>query len=321
MSKHAPVLDSPARAWLDRMRGRSLTTAPLDVLNEDQGARPPGQFDVGEPSTQRLQRVSATDENDVTVTVFSSVNCLVQFGGIIKRPNGQTQPIGSGGNGYQLSVIGDRVPRAVTFTRGSGVEPIGYHVQVVSPIVLLGSVWVIVQQSRTLPDGSRVITNTYLSGPVSDVQPIGWPGSPVQASTTFFYPRSLTGTTPAAGAEINESVPAGARWEVQVFRYILNTDPTVINRVSEWTIRTATGVLIFFSSMFPNALGGSAIAGWNWAEGSPIVNDPSILGFTGPLPFGLILGAGLRVGTITTGFQAGDQYSQVQYIVKEALDP
>lgn len=211
--------DVPIRDFLQRVSAR-LTRQPqqLEVINDYQPRAPGTHSDfqiTADSSLGTTQRISATLENDLTITMFSALTCTVSLTGIVRRPDGSTQPIGPNGAGFLVSVIGDRVPRSVTFPRGSGVDVIGLSVIVSSAtVVSLGSVWAIVQTSRTLADGTQAITSTLVSGPVSTSQALGWPGSPVLASINSPYQRASLLTTPGVGQNVVITVPTGARWEL-----------------------------------------------------------------------------------------------------------
>jgi hypothetical protein len=67
---------------------------------------------------------------------------------------------------------------------------------------------------------------------VTSKQPMSYPGSGVLDSTDGAGAiRSITGTNPAAGAEISETVPAGARWEFLAMFFVLVTSATVASRL------------------------------------------------------------------------------------------
>lgn len=315
--------DNPIAEFFARVRARAR--GPLDVITPDveyDAAAPGGYGNDFSAIAPQTQRIAATLENDLTLTVFSALTLTVQLAGLVRRPDMSTQPIGPNGAGYVVSVIGDRVPRSVSFARGSGVEVLGLSIIAISTTTVpLGACWAIVQQSRTLADGSRVITSTLLSGPVSTTQALGWPGSPVQQSTGTSYTRNISGTTPAPGVDIHETVPLGARWEVQIARYVFNTSAAGGNRTSLW-ITQAFGIgLNFFSTVAPNAHAPSTSRGYNWAQGIGVALDVIVNGVTGPLPFGRALNALDAWGTLTVGVDPADQYSSVQYVVKESLDP
>jgi hypothetical protein len=76
-----------------------------------------------------------------------------------------------------------------------------------------GQTYVILELVRGL-DGPLTLVGTFASGYVTASQGVGWPGSPIISSTDGEPAvRYVQGTDPRP-AEITETVPTGARWEV-----------------------------------------------------------------------------------------------------------
>jgi len=85
----------------------------------------------------------------------------------------------------------------------------------------IGQTFVIVQLIRGL-GSAAIVLGTILSGYVTTQQALGFPGSSVTASTDGEpTPRQIVGATPAAGSDIVETVPTGARWELLSTRQTL----------------------------------------------------------------------------------------------------
>src|SRR5439155_18890058 len=79
---------------------------------------------------------------------------------------------------------------------------------------LMGQTYVIVQLIKGLT-GATIVLGTLLGGYLTATQALGWPGSPIISSTDGEgCTRLIVGTTPAAEANILETVPTGARWEL-----------------------------------------------------------------------------------------------------------
>src|SRR5439155_24716134 len=73
---------------------------------------------------------------------------------------------------------------------------------------------------------------------------VAFPGSPIVSPLSGQgYCRVVTGATPAAGAEINETVPNGARWELIAFYFQFVTSATVANRIVRFDIDDGTNLL------------------------------------------------------------------------------
>jgi hypothetical protein len=144
----------------------------------------------------------------------------------------------------------------------------------------------------------------------------GWPGTiPKQITDGPGTLRSITGSTPAAGAEINEVVPASRRWNLLAFSATLVTSVAVANRAP--AILIDDGVTQLFASAGLVTQAASLTLRWN---ASPFVVTGGVQTTLGeqmmtPTPFPLK--AGFRIRTSTTALQAADQWSAPQYLVQE----
>lgn len=164
----------------------------------------------------------------------------------------------------------------------------------------------------------RTAHGTLIQGPLTAVQRRAWPGSPLEF--TLGLPgaiRSLTGTDPAAGAEISETVPTGARWRFISLRVSFTTDATVANRTPALAFDDGTNV---FAQAAPNV---------NQAAGATFVHHYLAVGVNHAqtslsaqtsTPPNLILPAGFRLRTITGALQVGDNFAAPQYLVEEWLE-
>lgn len=316
---------SELQAWLHRV-GRRLAREELQVENvADWQPNAPGGYGFAEDAPIGRQSVAATFENDLTITIFSSLTLTVLLTGLVRRPDGSTQPIGPGGAGFTVSVVGDRVPRSVTFPRGSGVEVIGLSVVVsVSAVAVpLGSVWAIVQQSRALPTGLTVITSTLVSGPVSTSQALGWPGSPVLASTNSPYARSFGVANPGANIHWSSTVPTNARWEIlSICATFQNSSAgaTWVQFAGEVTIPVfglAVKVLTFQNT---NAIASGAVCSVVASVGAAEIQRPDLTAFTVPWPSGLQMQAAEFVQS-GAGIANLFNWTGISICVNERLDP
>lgn len=129
--------------------------------------------------------------------------------------------------------------------------------------------------------------------------------------------RSVQGTLPAAGADINEVVPAGALWRLVSMNYSLVTSAAVANRLSGFVIDDGANIVLNLASQ------GNAVAsntyGYNAVNGSNLVNavQPPT---NWPVPCDMWLPAGFRIRTLTANIQAGDQLSAPNYLVEEFMN-
>lgn len=130
--------------------------------------------------------------------------------------------------------------------------------------------------------------------------------------------RNISGTTPAAGAEIGEAVPTNTRWEVLSFRCVFTASAAVANRnprlladdgvgnvyadveLSQNIAANVTGTVMWAPYLAGQAQG----ANNRFHNGFPAVRLPPAH----------------RLRTLTTGIQAADQYSSVQFLVREWIE-
>ena len=168
------------------------------------------------------------------------------------------------------------------------------------------------------PSAAGGVMATLVAGYVSSLVRLSWPGSALQSS--LLGPgvlRTIAGTDPAAGAEISETVPAGARWLFRALRAVFVSDATVANR---------TPVLVFDD--------GANI----YASAGPNFNTPASSNFTFqfadvgqgfvqassdimvPAPANILLAGAHRIRTITGSIQAGDNWGAPVYSVEEWLE-
>lgn len=188
---------------------------------------------------------------------------------------------------------------------------------------LLGQTFVIVQLIRGVGTAA-IILGTLLQGYVTSTQHLGWPGSPISLSTEGQGAiRFLTGTTPAPGAELAESVPTGARWQLLTFYTQFNCSAAAATRTPRLRLFNAPVVtnIGIFSSTYN--LAANEVAGLTWASGlGAQVFDPiTPPGFPAlVLPSDTPLTAGMQINTVTQQLQAADQYLAISYMVREWLE-
>lgn len=180
----------------------------------------------------------------------------------------------------------------------------------------LGQTFVSLQLLRGLT-GDAYVIGTLTQGYVTGFQMLAWPGSPIQNTLdTEGVIRHIGGTNPAAGSEISETVPTGARWALQAFfaRFTAssagaNREPELIaDDGSDLSLQVPAGVSITASQA----------RGLSWypaAERYTLVNSDVI---TMPFPPVLLTG-GHRLRTNTRNLQSGDDWGAPQFVVREWL--
>ncbi len=158
---------------------------------------------------------------------------------------------------------------------------------------------------------SGLIWQGYVNATTSS----GWPGTPskevIDGAGTF---RTIIGTTPAAGAEVNESVPNNRRWQLLAFHARLVTNATVSNRNATLGVSQG-GVSLFLGSAYLNHPASTTIdySAAPFVDGTGHIAGFSQLDFLLPIP----LRPGSTISTSTGNLQAGDQWSTVGYSVLE----
>jgi len=166
--------------------------------------------------------------------------------------------------------------------------------------------------------GVATVLHTLMQGPVSALTRRTWPGSPLQASIegpgTI---RSITGTNPAAGAEISETVPTGARWMLLSIRADLVTDGTAATRTPQLILDDGTTSLWVADPV--GATSASLTRGFNAGAGADRPSS-TLTELTWAIPYPMPLLAGFRIRTLTNNIVAGDNWGAPQLLVEEHLE-
>lgn len=183
---------------------------------------------------------------------------------------------------------------------------------------ILGSCFVIVQLIRGLT-GATIPLGTLLAGTMTSTQALGWPGSAIENSLTVGYTRLITGTTPAAGAEVNELVPTGARWEVSAFIAKLTTSAAALTRNPNLFVDDNSATP-YAANGVPVGLAPSNFQSFVWLANYPNLTPLAAQPIVGPLVFPARLLAGHRMRTLTGNLDVADQWASVRYLVNEFLE-
>lgn len=174
----------------------------------------------------------------------------------------------------------------------------------------------VVSCTLTLGSGGGTFQIARLfSGYLSGFDALSWPpGNFESTSAGAGNIRSITGTTPAAGAEISEVVPSFGRWRLKSFTYTLTTSATVANRDSRFTYDDGVNNL-FLIDVGQNQAA-SLNAKYTWTVGGPpVLNNNG--GLVAGVGTDVVLAQFFRMRTNTLNLQAADQYSAPQYEVEE----
>lgn len=178
--------------------------------------------------------------------------------------------------------------------------------------------WAFLQTTiaRGLPTAGGQSTNgVFWQGYLFFGTGIGWPGpTPKDVTDGAGVLRSITGTTPAAGADINEVVPANRRWNLLALSANLATSAAVANRAAFAVIDDGANRFEVGPAFTVQAA--SLNFGYAFLNGpinaAPIGGNVP-LALTLPIP----LKSGFRIKTSTNNLQAGDQWTAPQYLVQE----
>lgn len=146
-----------------------------------------------------------------------------------------------------------------------------------------------------------------------------YPGTGVKSTSSYAagvpVARIITGATPAAGAEVSETVPTGKTWQLVSFHVRLVTSATVATRVPYVVIDDGTTPV--FQVPCPATVVANTTVDLFWSAIGAQVADAAVVAHGGMLPVETIITATHRLRTSTGSIQVGDQYSLVRYLVRE----
>ena len=159
---------------------------------------------------------------------------------------------------------------------------------------------------------TKVLLQDYISAGLG----IQWPGGIIRSSLEGpGILRSVTGTDPAAGAEISETVPTNARWKIWSIAATLVSSAAVASRApmldfddgttrhGRWgpsTVQTASQTVV-------------------WSGPIPSLSSTSVL-YNQWLGIYVELFGGWRIRTVTENLQAGDNWAAPQMLVEEWIE-
>lgn len=154
---------------------------------------------------------------------------------------------------------------------------------------------------------------------VTAKQAVSYPGAGIIDPTDSAGAlRSITATVPGAGAEVSETVPTGARWNLIAFRATFTSNATVANRSP--ALSFDDGANLLFSAPNPFLIAASTTTNMSWGEGIYHPQNLNTVEGLAGVPANNRLAAGSRIRTRTLNIQAGDQYSVIQYLVREWIE-
>ena len=165
--------------------------------------------------------------------------------------------------------------------------------------------------------GALDIVDVLAKDYVAEAEPLAFPGSPIRSSIEGRgNMRSITGTNPAAAAEISETVPTDARWKFYSLQALIVTDANVANRLVRAVFDDGTTQFHSGASASPIAASQSVdVVVSNFGDPESIVTVVILV----PVRAELFLPAGFRIQTETISLQAGDDWGAPQLLVEEWL--
>jgi hypothetical protein len=170
-----------------------------------------------------------------------------------------------------------------------------------------------------LQRGGASASNAYrtlCAGYVTAVNKVFWPYGTNQKSTDGAGAlRSITGSIPAAGADVNEVAPATVRWQLRAIRATLTTSSTAATRQVTLTLDDGTNVYAKFPASTTQLL--SLADEYDWANygGQNLAPLTGLVTIT--IPEGIEIPPSGHIRTSTASIQVGDQWSAPQYLVRE----
>jgi hypothetical protein len=256
--------------------------------------------------------VYVTGEDQLRLTVLNALASVrVVVRGRFQDLDGRVRPFDT-----SLVPATDRTASTVTVRLGEGWL-LNAHVFVSSASPLTGQTFAMLSLIRG--EGTAAIdVATLAAGPITAVQRIAYPGSPIANSLTGAgAARSITGTDPAAGAEVSETVPTGARWRLLAFNVVLVTSAVAGNR--EVVLTLDDGVTNISEVAAGVAQPASVTRRYSFSRGVARFAPAASTVIAAPAPDILLFG-GSRIRTVTTALDVGDNFGAPQLSVEEFIE-
>lgn len=138
---------------------------------------------------------------------------------------------------------------------------------------------------------------------------IGYPQTPAGGPLTGAgQTAASTVSNPAAGVDWTYTIPVGLQQTLISVRAVLTTSAAVANRFPVLRITSPTGQILADVSALAAVTAGSTVI-FVWMAGAPANNVNNVQQMS--LPSGLRLMGGSSIQVLTSGLQAGDQWSAI----------
>jgi len=263
------------------------------------------------PSLVDSDAIYVTGEDSLRVTSFNSL------AGVVLAVEGRFM----GYDGVVVPMVERHVPNS-NYTAATSFVTLGegflcnIQVRATTGAPGQGQCFVLVEIVRGRLGAVQPL-GTLLQGYASDVQRLAWPGSSLSSSVAGTgVLRAVLGTNPAAGVEISDAVPVGARWRVVSWFAALVNDATVGNRRVTLIIDDGANILHQVEASADQTA--SQTRSYE-AYATGVAPDLSGTVFRLPSPFPLDLAAGSRLRTSTAGLVAGDNWGAATILVEERI--
>lgn len=210
----------------------------------------------------------------------------------------------------------DRTVKTNVFTRGAGwLTDLSVVASGAAP--LRGQTYVRVDVGRGQP-GTFVVLSTLSQGYVTATKRVAYPTASLEDSLAGQgCIRSITGTNPAAGAQISEVVPTGARWRFMSMLASLVTDGNAATR--ETVLRFDDGTNVFAEFPATQTQITTLTRRYEWSDQRPFASLQQYATIPVAVPV-LMLAAGYHITTVIQNGQVGDDWAAPQYLVEEFME-
>lgn len=251
-------------------------------------------------------------DDRLSVTAYSAVASLVvRFSGYFLDVRGTI-------NQYAMEIVptSDRLATTATQFFGEGWI-LSCTANLLTGSALRGQCYVRARIQRGT-GASLVPITQLLGGYVSNQYSPTFPYGKIEGSLEGGgMMRAITGTDPAAGTEVSETVPAGARWRLCSIQLSFASDATVANRNVGLVYDNGTTAFAVMAANFYHTA--SLTIGYCWAKGAILSSGLSLAQFTAAALDALLL-PGYRIRSTTALLQVTDNYAAPQLLVEEWLE-
>ena len=182
-----------------------------------------------------------------------------------------------------------------------------------------GACYARISLRRGTTPGLGVVHAVLAQGYVTTFRYLSWPpGVHELPADGAGFLRMITGTDPAAGIEISETVPTNARWLLRSVLFTLVTSAAAANR--RVYLSLTDGTTEFFTLPSQDLQVASETQDYSWGARLGYERTAPVAGGIN-LGIPLVpLGEGYVIRTVTGALQAGDNYGAPRLLVEEWIE-